>query len=47
MKCKDLIKIIQDLKLEDYEIFYINLDHTVKTGDVSLGTNLKNTISSI
>jgi len=41
MKCKDLVKIIQDLKLEDYEIFGISLDYTFKTGDISIGTNLK------
>lgn len=41
MKCKDLIKIIQDLKLEDYEIFDISLDYTFKTGDISVGTNWK------
>jgi len=41
MKCKDLVKIIQDLKLEDYEIFGIDLDYGFKTGDISIGTNVK------
>lgn len=41
MKCKDLVKIIQDLNLEDYEIFDISLDYTFRTGDISLGINWK------
>ena len=41
MKCKDLIKIIQDLELEDCDIYAIDLDYTCKVGDISVGTNQK------
>ena len=41
MKCKDLIKIIQDQQLEDYEIFDIDLDYTFKTGDFALAKNFQ------
>ena len=41
MKCKDLVKIIQDLNLEDYDIFGIDLDYMFKIGDISVGTNCK------
>lgn len=41
MKCKDLIKIIQDLELEDWDIYAIDLDDAYKVGDISVGTNQK------
>lgn len=41
MKCKDLVKIIQDLNLEDCDIFDISLDCISKTGDISVGANCK------
>ena len=41
MKCKDLIKIIQDLKLEDWDIYAIDLDYMWKVGDIVVGTNQK------
>lgn len=41
MKCKDLVKIIQDLELEDYEIYCIDLDYMRETGYFSIGTNWK------
>lgn len=39
MTCKDLIKIIQDLHLEEYYIFEISLDYSFDTGDFALCKN--------
>lgn len=41
MKCKDLIKIIQDQQLEDYDIFAIDLDYVFKTGNLALAKNFQ------
>lgn len=41
MKCKDLIKIIQDQQLEDYDIFAIDLDYSFETGDFALAKNFQ------